>query len=598
MLYFPIRTMRSKEKKKVSTVPAKFLYKYLLRYKAIFFPALLALMLTAGLSLAFPYYLGSLIGTPAEALKGNADFTVVEESLNKTIFILVGILTLQAVIAFFRVQGFIKAGESALNDIRKDVFSHLVRLPIEFFHKQRAGEISGRIAGDLEVLRETLMTTVPQFARQVVILIGGLIFLFITSVKLSLFMLGLIPVVVLAVAILGKSIRNFSRSAQDALSDSNVVVEESVTGIHELKAYTNEEYEVTRYESALNEFKNVAFKGAKARAAFVSFIIFALFGSISIVAWFGAGMLGNGEITSKEFTQFILFSVFVGASLGSIPEIFSQLNKAEGATERVREILGENVEEELSSEALTLAGQVELKNLNFAYPSAPEREILKNLSLKVQPGEKVAIVGSSGAGKSTLFQLLLGFYSTAEGQLLFDGKDANTLSLQARRKEIAIVPQDVLLFGGSIEENILYGDPSATEKAVRVAAEKANAVEFIEQLTEKYETLVGHRGVKLSGGQRQRIAIARAILADPKILLLDEATSALDSENEKLVQNALEELMKGRTSFIIAHRLSTIKTCDRIFVLEAGQIVESGSHDELMQLEGRYKHLAETQLLT
>ncbi|NNM30874.1 MAG: ATP-binding cassette domain-containing protein [Akkermansiaceae bacterium] len=573
-------------------------YRYLRKYRLIFYPSLAALFITAGLSLAFPYFLGSLIGSPIEMARGAVEVDLLQEEVNRVVLILLSLLGLQAFLAYWRVRGFYKAGESALNDIRRDVFARLVRLPVSFFHEHRAGELSTRVAGDLEVLRETLLTTVPQLARQSVILAGGLVFIFISSVKLSLIMLAMIPVVVLFIAIFGRKIRTFSRQAQDALAAGNVVVEESTQGIQEVKAYGNEEFEERRYASRLEEFLSVTLRGAGARAFFVSFVIFVLFGSISVVVWFGAGMLMRGEISGQEFGRFILFSVFVGASLGALPEIVGQVQKANGATERLREILAEEPEAAGTDDGTTaLTGAVEARGLTFAYPSRPDATVLDEVSFAVEPGERIAFVGASGAGKSTLFSLLLGFYEPQGGRLLFDGKDAGSIPLGVRRGAMALVPQDVLLFGGSIAENIAYGRPGASEDEIRAAARSAYAADFIEEFPEGYETLVGPRGVKLSGGQRQRIAIARAILADPRILLLDEATSALDSESERLVQQALDELMKGRTSLIIAHRLGTVKHADRIYVLQEGRINETGRHEELIDAGGTYRLLAQTQLL-
>lgn len=591
-----------KEPKK-KRVSALSFYGYLDRYRSVFLPSVVALFVTAGLSLAFPYYLSQLIGLPAgsfaDALNSTDELDVasVKESINSTVLTLLIILAVQAFIAYWRVRGFIKAGESALNDIRRDVFARLVRLPVEFFQKHRSGELSNRVSSDLAALRETLLTTVPQLARQTVILIGGLIFIFVFSWKLALFMLAMIPVVVLAIAIFGRKVRTYSRDAQDSLAASGVVVEESTQGIAELKAYGNEGYEEERYGSALGSYLDVVIKGAKVRAVFVSFIIFVLFGTISVVAWFGAGMLAEGEISSREFVGFILFSVFVGASLGAFPEIISQVQKANGATERLREILKEEAEPVSEEGFLEVLGGVEAQNLSFAYPSRPDRVVLDGVSFKVEPGERIAFVGQSGAGKSTLFSILLRFYEPSEGALLIDGERASELALNSLRGAIGLVPQDVLLFGGSVGENIAYGKPGASQEEIEEAARKAFAHDFIAEFPEGYDTLVGPRGVKLSGGQRQRIAIARAILADPKILLLDEATSALDSESERLVQRALDELMKGRTSLIIAHRLGTVKHADRIYVLQDGKVVQSGSHTELIETDGTYRLLAQTQLL-
>lgn len=570
------------------------LYGYMGKYKMVFIPSLVALFLTAALSLAFPYYLSDLIGGPMGTERGEIDKEALGGKINSVVITLVSILFLQAVIAYWRVRGFIKAGEGALNDIRQKVFAKMVNLPMEYFMESRSGELSARIANDLGVLRDTLLTTVPQFARMAVILIGGLVFIFVASWKLSLIMLCSIPIVVIAVAVFGRKIRGFSKNAQDALADSNVVIEETVQSIADVKSFGNEAYEKNRYETALDRFLEVTLEGGKARAAFVSFIIFVLFGTIAVVVWIGAQMLISGTIEEKDFVRFILFSIFVAASLGAFPEIMSQLQKTAGATERIRELLNEQEEEGCRGELIE-SGKIEFENVSFSYPSRPESKILDAISLSINAGESVALVGPSGGGKSTLFSLLLGFYQTDSGSLSFDDKSSEEIGTANIRASMAVVPQEILLFGGSILENIRYGRTDASDEEIREAAKQANAHVFIESFEEGYDTLVGPRGVKLSGGQRQRIAIARAILANPKILLLDEATSALDSESEGLVQTALEKLMEGRTSLIIAHRLSTVKDVDKILVLKDGKIVEQGTHEELLQHGGTYKLLAETQ---
>lgn len=588
---------RAEEKKAGKRLEILGFYRYLANYQRVFYPALVALFITAGLSLAFPYFLSQLIGGVKLGDAGGLNIEQVKANINRTVLTLIGVLALQAFVSYWRVRGFIKAGESALNDIRRDVFTHLVRLPMEFFEKSRAGELSSRVAADLAVLRETLLTTVPQMIRQTVILVGGLVFIFVFSWKLALFMLALIPVVVLAVAFFGRKVRGYSKSAQDSLAASSIVIEESTQGIAAVKSFGNEDFEKARYNDTLTEYLAVVMEGAKARAAFIAFIIFALFGAISVVAWFGAGMLARQEIDQQEFVAFVLFSVFVGASLGSFPEIVSQVQKANGATERLKEILAEKVEPQGGEIDAPIAGALSASNLRFAYPSRPETEVLKGVSFQVSAGDKVAFVGPSGSGKSTLFALLQSFHQATGGDLALDGRPISDWPLPTLRSAFAVVPQDVHLFGGTIAENIGYGKPGATQEEIERAAVEANASEFIESFPEKYLALVGPRGVRLSGGQRQRIAIARAILADPKILMLDEATSALDSESERLVQEALERLMVGRTSLIIAHRLGTVRGCDRIHVLSGGQLVESGNHEELLAANGTYRLLAETQLL-
>jgi ATP-binding cassette subfamily B protein len=577
--------------------PHRWVLGYLMREKRIFLPSLAALFFTAGLSLAFPWFLKELIGNPADAMNKGIPVEEVLEKSNRVVLQLVAVLALQAVIAFFRVQGFMRSVESALNRLRSDIFRHLSRLPMSFFQEQRAGALSNRVSNDLGLVRDTMLNTVPQAARQSVILIGGLVFIFIASWKLSLIMLGSVPVVVLAIAFFGRKVRKHSKQAQDSLAEAGTVIEETVQGIADVKAFTNEPLEAKRYERSLDDFLGVTMRGAKARAGFLSFVIFALFGTIAFVSWYGARMLASGEIDWTNFASFILFSIFVGASLGSFPEIISQFQQTAGATERLRELLGMAPERDGGDELVKLGGGLAFEGVGFRYPSRPEVKVLHDLTFAVEAGQRVALVGPSGAGKSTVFSLILGFNDAEEGRISFDGRASEELALQALRSQIAIVPQEVLLFGGSIRENIAYGLPGASDEAVRQAAERANADGFIRELPEGYETLVGPRGTKLSGGQRQRIAIARAILADPRILLLDEATSALDSESERLVNEALERLMEGRTSLVIAHRLSTVRHADRILVFQQGRIVESGTHDDLLERNGTYRFLVDTQLV-
>ena len=584
------------ETKKTPISSNRWILSYLLREKRIFIPSLIALFVTAGLALAFPYFLKELIGSPVDAMQNAVPPQEILAKTNDVILKLIAVLFLQATIGFFRVQGFIRSGESALNRLRKDLFKHLLGLPVPYFQDQRSGSLSNRVSADLAIVRETLLTTVPQAVRQTVILIGGLVFIFIASWKLSLVMLGCIPVVVLLIAFFGRKVRNHSKAAQESLSEASTVIEESVQNIADVKAYTNEGFERSRYETSLASFLAVTLRGAQARGAFLSFIIFVLFGTIAFVVWYGARMYSTGGITWENFFAFIIFSIFVGASLGSFPEIISQFQQTAGATERLREILDMPGERETGRSDITLTGAISFENLAFQYASRPEVAVLGNITVSLPSGQRTAIVGPSGAGKSTLFSLILGFNDPTSGKLLFDGTDAQEISLACLRSQIAIVPQEVMLFGGSISENISYGKPGASPDEIEAAAQRANAHTFISELPEAYGTLVGPRGTKLSGGQRQRIAIARAILADPKILLLDEATSALDSESERLVNEALERLMEGRTSLVIAHRLSTVRHADQILVLSKGKIAEQGTHEELLAANGTYRFLAETQL--
>ncbi len=574
----------------------RWILSYLLREKKIFIPSLVALFVTAVLALAFPYFLKELVGNPVDSLRAAVPPAEILARTNEIILKLIVVLFLQATIGFFRVQGFIRSGESALNRLRKDLFNHLLGLPVPYFQDQRAGSLSNRVSADLAIVRDTLLSTVPQAVRQTVILIGGLMFIFISSWKLSLVMLCCIPVVILLVAFFGRKVRNHSKAAQESLAEASTVIEESVQNIADVKAFTNEGFEHRRYESSLASFLAVALRGAKARGAFLSFIIFVLFGTIAFVVWYGAQMYSKSEISWENFFAFIIFSIFVGASLGSFPEIISQFQQTAGATERLREILDMPAERITGRSDLTLTGAITFEDLGFRYASRPEIDVLEDVSVSLPSGQRTAIVGPSGAGKSTLFSLILGFNDPSSGTLLFDGTDAAAISLACLRSQIAIVPQEVMLFGGTITENIAYGKEGATQAEIEAAAAMANAHSFIADLPEGYATLVGPRGTKLSGGQRQRIAIARAVLADPKILLLDEATSALDSESERLVNEALERLMTNRTSLVIAHRLSTVRHADRILVLSKGKIVEQGTHEELLAANGTYRFLAETQL--
>jgi ATP-binding cassette subfamily B protein len=407
------------------------------------------------------------------------------------------------------------------------------------------------------------------------------------------------PVLILVAILFGRRIRVHSREAQDRMADSVTVIEESLQGIANVKAFGNERFELGRYSNDLAAFLRVILRTARLRASMVSFIIFGILGSIVLVFWYGAHLMQTGALTFGEFTRFILYTTFVGGSVASFADVFSHVQKTLGATERVRELLVEEPEIFTNEPEIKFprgTGDVSFDDVSFRYPSRPQTAVLRNLSLQARAGEKIALVGPSGAGKSTIVALLLRFYEPDSGAVRIDGKPASEYSLPELRDQMAVVPQEVLLFGGTIEENIRYGRPDATREEVLAASRQAACHEFIEKFPEGYATLVGERGVKLSGGQRQRIAIARALLKDPAILILDEATSALDSESEHLIQQALAVLLENRTAFIIAHRLSTIRKADRIYVIEDGSVLESGTHDELVARDdGRYRRVAKMQ---
>jgi len=574
---------------------AGFFLTYLRPHYLVFIPALIALAITGGLTIWFIKELAALAGKGI----GGASGPEWMAEVNDTVWFLVGIVSVQAFIAFWRILLFAKASERALAALRLDTFSRIIRLPMATLNQRRVGELASRLANDVEAMRETLVVTIPMLIRHSVMLLLSLILLLQMSVKLSLFMIGTIPVVIVMIAIFGSRIRKLTRRAQDNLAASQVVVDESLQSIVSVKAFRNEAYELTRYDKNLGEYLRTVIKAAVPRASFISFIIFAFSVALILVTWFAMRMLNDGSIGKEELTQFAGLTGMVAASFMAFPELITQLQRALGATERVREILHDETEpaEDPSIPVVRCKGEIEMRGVSFAYPTRPEAVVLRDFDLSAAAGQHIALVGPSGSGKSTSIALLFRFYEPTTGEILIDGKPVREMSLTALRRNLALVPQEVLLFGGSIRENIAYGSPGASDEEIISAAKKANAHEFITGLTDGYETLVGDRGAQLSGGQRQRIAIARAILADPAILILDEATSSLDAESERLVQDALDKLMENRTSIIIAHRLSTVRRCDQILVMSGGAILERGTHDELIAKEGGlYGSLAKLQL--
>lgn len=565
------------------------IFQFLIPYKGAFGAGLVFLLFSSLTLLSFPFVAGKLIDTA----QGEA---WIFSDLQHIALLLLGILALQSVFSFFRVWLFALVSEKAMRDIRLAVYGRLVRLPIPFFDKRRTGELLSRITSDVGLLQDTFSTTLAELFRQVVTLVAGVAFLLINTPKLTVFMLATFPVLVLFALVFGKFIRKLSKKTQDELAAANVIVEETLQSITTVKSFVGEGYEVNRYSKGLEKVVRVALSAAKYRGAFISFIIFALFGGIVGVMWYGANLVASGEMSVGELVSFVLYTTFIGGSIAGLGDIYSQLQKAIGSSERVVELLKEEEEADQGIVLHACKGSIDFQEVTFNYPTRPEVEVLRGVSFQIQPGEKIALVGPSGAGKSTLIQLLLRFYEVTTGQIQIDGKPINHWSLASLRSRIGIVPQEVLLFGGSIRDNIGYAKPGATEEEIIGAAKKANAWQFIAQFPEGLDTLVGERGIKLSGGQRQRVAIARAILKDPEILVLDEATSSLDAESESLVQEALNELMKGRTTLLIAHRLATIRKVDRIYVLTEGKIAEQGTHQELVQdATGVYANLVRLQ---
>jgi ABC transporter fused permease/ATP-binding protein len=579
------------------------LARYVRPYRGRFIAGLVTLFISAGLGLAFPFLSGALIDaalTPERAVLPVLGLVTV----NEMGLLLACAVTLQAICSFNSALAFNRVGQSALADLRRDCYRRLISLPMAFFGQRRVGELTSRITTDVAQIEGALIDILPQLCRQSVFLFGGIVIIALTSIRLTGVMLGTLPLLIAAAVFFGRRLRRYSRETQDQLAATNTIVEETLQAIASVKAFANEAFEVGRYEKFNVRVLAAALGAARWRAVFVAFFIIALFGGIVIVLWFGASQLQAGRISPGEMTRFGFYTIFVGGAMGQAAELFNQIQKSVGATQRVRELLREPTEvavdgsDESAPASLParLRGEVAFEHVSFRYPARLEVPVLQDVVLAAKPGERIALVGPSGAGKSTLTALLLRFYNPDGGRLLIDGRDARDYPLHWLRGQMAIVPQDVLLFGGSIAENIVYGRPGADAAAIREAARLANAHDFISAFPEGYETLVGDRGIKLSGGQRQRIAIARAILKDPAILILDEATSSLDSESERLVQDALDHLMKGRTTFIVAHRLSTIRTANRIAVLEAGRVVELGNHDELSaKPDGLYRRLSSLQ---
>ena len=574
------------------------LFRYLRPYRGRFGAALASLFASSLLSLTFPYLAGSIIDAALHANKGSDSMA----GADRTALLLMGILAVQAGLSFFQSLSFATAGQRSLVDLRRDTYARLISLPMTFFAQRRVGELASRLSSDLIQIEDTLITILPQFLRQTTILIGGIALIAVTSLQLTGIMLASLPVIIVAAVIFGRKTRKISREAQDRLADTATIVEETLQGILNVKAFSNEGYELNRYHAGLGSFLTITLRGARLRAAFIAFIVFALFGFIVLVLWSGARLLQQGDITFGQLTRFGLYTTFVAGAMGQFAELYSQLQKAIGATQRVRELLRETGEVEVhlgptpASTLPRLRGDIVFENVHFSYPSRQGVEVLHAINLAATSGQRIALVGPSGAGKSTLISLLLRLYDPSSGRLLIDGRDARDYRLAELRGQMSMVPQEVLLFGGSIAENIAYGKPGASAEEIEQAARQANAHEFIQGFPERYATLVGERGIKLSGGQRQRVAIARAILKNPAILILDEATSSLDSESERLIQEALETLMRGRTSFIIAHRLATVRHVDRIIVIAGGRVVESGTHEELQAVaEGTYRRLAALQ---
>ena len=585
---------------------ASTFFRFIKPYRLAFSVGMIFLFLSSLTGMLFPYLMGQLIGKDTPEVISSVTNVIPETQqwldLNNTstlIKVMICVFAAQAFFSFFRIYLFGYFTANSLKDLREEAFKVLVSSPLNFFNKNKVGELTSRISSDVELLRDTLNTTLATFIRQIITVFFSLVALFFMSPRLCFIMLSVVPIVAIIAVVFGKFIKKVAKETQDASAKSNSVLEESLMGINNVKAFANEFFEIIRYRKQVIEVRDKTMRIVKWRGLFFSFVIFFMFGSIVFIIWQGKLMVDTGDMSNKSFISFILYTIFVGGAISNLPDLYAKVQKAIGSTQSLMAILdGEKEDLALTpiEASLNLKGNVNLKNISFSYETRDDVEVLKGISLDVEAGQQIALVGSSGAGKSTISALLLQFYNTTSGEILFDGKPAKEYNLSELRNEMAIVPQEVILFGGTIKENIAYGRLNAIENEIIEAAKGANAHDFIMSFPDGYETYVGDRGIQLSGGQKQRVAIARAILKNPSILILDEATSSLDSESELLVQEALEGLMKGRTSFVIAHRLSTIKNCDKIVVMDQGMIVESGTHDELVKIEnGIYRNLSEIQ---
>ncbi len=569
---------------------------------------LFLLFLSSMVFMVFPFLSGELINIA----QGRSKYGV---SLKQVGFFLMAVLIGQGFVSYYRVQLFATISEKGIADVRKALYSKIITLPIVFFEKNRTGDLVSRLTADVEKLYNAFSVTIAEFVRQIIVLISGIIILAVMAPKLSLVMLATFPVIVIGAMFFGKKIKKLSQQRQEELAQSNIVLNETMTTIQVVKAFTNELFETLRYGKAVDNTVAVSLSFARGRALFTVFIVSVLFGGLFFVIWMGAWLLSKGDMDAGQLVSFVVYTAVIGGAIAGLGNFYTELVGAIGATERIREILEEKSEVSMpigvggfsnrqviqnhpptKGIGKRLEGRIEFKDVHFNYPTREDVKVLKGINISVAAGEKLALVGPSGAGKSTVIQLLLKFYGVLDGDITVDGQSIYSMDTTDYRRNIALVPQEVLLFGGTIRENILYGKPDATEPEILEAARQANALEFIERFPDGLDTVVGERGIKLSGGQRQRIAIARAILKDPAILLLDEATSSLDAESEKVVQEALDKLMEGRTSIIIAHRLATVRNVDKICVLDGGQIVESGTHEELSMIaDGLYNSLSKLQ---
>lgn len=559
------------------------IFDYIKPYKGYFVASLVLVFLSTFSFYAIFYFIGLLI----DVAQGQSRFGL---TLRHIAYILLAVLIVQGFVSYLRVVFTARVSEYAISDIRTEVFHKLVTLPITFFEENQSGELISRVSADVGKLYTVFSITLIEFFRQVITLVVGIGFLLYMTPRLSVIMLLTFPLVVFLAMFFGRYIRRYSKKRQEILAESNKLIGDAVQGIQIVKAYTNEDLELKRYRSSMTDLVDVAMDYARARAWFSFFIMTIFFGAICFIIYMGASMLQSGAMTAGELLSFVTVTSMIGASIAGLGSFTTELFGAIGATDRIKDILNKTpeVDVKLDHKKTKKKADLLLSGVSFSYPSRPDSKILDHINIQANAGETVALVGPSGVGKSTIAQLLLRFYDIDTGEILLNGKSIYDKELRAYRSRISFVPQEIILFSGSIADNIKYGDTNASSAQVREAAVQANCMEFIEKFEDGMDTLIGEKGIKLSGGQRQRLAIARALLRDPDIFILDEATSALDSASEKLVQDALDNVMKERTCIVIAHRLSTIVNADRIYVLKEGKVAESGTHPELMNKQGIY----------
>ena len=576
---------------RVKVEPLKQLLPYVLRYRGRVIAAFIALVVAALTTLIVPVAVRRMVdyGFSAEGV----------ELIDNYFLVMVAVAALLAVASAMRYYLVTTLGERIVADLRAQVFGHLTALSPAFFDRSQSGELLSRLTADTTQIKSAVGASVSIALRNLVLFVGAAIMMVVTSPKLSAFVLGAIPLIVLPLVGFGRTVRRRSRMAQDTLADASAFASEQIGAVRTLQAYTNERSIVARFTDAVERAYHAAQDSTLARALLTAIAIFLVFASVVVVLWVGAQDVLAGRMSAGRLSQFVLYAVFAAGGLGELSQVWGEISAASGAAERLFEIM--QAEPAIKAPARPVAmptqsrGEVTFDNVHFAYPTRPETSALHGVTFQVRPGEKVAIVGPSGAGKSTIFHLILRFYDPTSGTVSIDGVRADAVDPHELRRRIALVPQDTAIFSISVRENIRFGRPEATDAEVARAAEAAAAADFIRALPRGYDTQVGERGVTLSGGQRQRIAIARAILRSAPLLLLDEATSSLDAENETLVQKALARLMQERTTLVIAHRLATVLRCDRILVLDQGRIVEEGTHESLVMRGGLYARLARLQ---